>query len=99
MIPLDRFFDPRFEEFEEWDEQLARHTWFKDAIKDPRTGLSEQERIVIQLTVAGFNQKDIGRVIGKGQSQVSRNKEHAMAKLKDKLKRDVQEGRFYLDEQ
>lgn len=99
MIPLDRFFDPRFEEFEEWDEQLARHTWFKDAIKDPRTGLSEQERIVIQLTVAGFNQKDIGRVIGKGQSQVSRNKEHAMAKLKDKQKRDVREGRFYLDEQ
>lgn len=84
-IPLEKFIDPHFEEFEEWEERKSRLTWLDNAVET----LSQEERVVIQLTRAGVYQEDIARVIAKGQSSVSRIKIRALEKLTKKLKDDI----------
>lgn len=94
MIPKEKFLDPSFEKFEEWDEYEGRRTWLARAIE----GLPEGHRIVMQLTLAGVYQDNIGLVIGKGQSQVSRLKFSAVKILKRKLEEDIKEGRFFIND-
>lgn len=94
MIPKEKFLDPSFEKFEEWDEYEGRRTWLSRAIE----GLPEEHRIVMQLTLAGVYQDNIGLVIGKVQSQVSRLKLSAVKILKKKLEEDIKEGRFFIND-
>lgn len=48
-------------------------------------GLKDEERLVILETLKGTQQVDIGAIIGRGQSQISRFKLSAMQKIRDAL--------------
>lgn len=55
------------------------------AIDDPDTGLTDEEHIVINMTMGGYPQTAIGEVIGVCQSQVSKRYKSALSKLKAAL--------------
>ena len=55
------------------------------AIDDPDTGLTDEEHIVINMTMGGYPQTAIGEVIGVSQSQVSKRYKSALSKLKAAL--------------
>lgn len=98
MIPLEKFRDPNMDGFEEWDLRRSRHEWLDKALNDPKTGLTEQERMVIQLTGQGLPQIKIGLIIGLCQSDVSKRKSTAMAKLQTALAQLRAEGPCALDD-
>lgn len=97
MVKAEQISDSSMEQFEEWDLRKARRTWLDRAINDPETGLTDQERIVMQLTIMEIPQTKIGKIIGTAQSEVSKKKTSAMQKLKATLARMRDAGDFSLD--
>ena len=85
------------DQFEEWDLLRARKSWLNRAIDDPETGLTDQERIVMQLTIMEIPQAKIAPSLGTVQSEVSKKKTSAMQKLKAALARMRDAGDFSLD--
>ena len=97
MIPLEKFLDPNMDGFEEWDLHEARRSWLDKVIDEPATGLSDRERIVIRLTIAGFPQVHISQVVKVNQSCVSTTKTSAMTKIKAALTRAREHSPCFLD--
>ena len=64
------YYETGYAEIERWDEREYYYAKLKKAMEK----LPEKYRIVLQLTMAEFSQDQIGQVIGKSQSQVSRLK-------------------------
>ena len=97
MIKTEQISDSSMDQFEEWDLLRARKSWLDRAIDDPETGLTDQERIVMQLTIMEIPQAKIGKIVGTAQSEVSKKKALAMEKLKAALARRRDAGDFSLD--
>lgn len=97
MVKPEQVSDSSMEQFEDWDLRKARHTWLDRAIDDPETGLTDQERIVMQLTIMEIPQAKIAPILGTVQSEVSKKKTSAMQKLKAALARMRDAGDFSLD--
>jgi len=57
----------------------------RKAIDDPQTGLTDQENVIIKMTLDGVSQKEIGRTIGISQGEVSKRYNSALPKLKAAL--------------
>ena len=97
MIKTEQISDSSMDQFEEWDLLRARKSWLDRAIDDPETGLTDQERIVMQLTIMEIPQAKIAPILGTVQSEVSKKKTSAMQKLKAALARMRDAGDFSLD--
>ena len=97
MIKAEQISDSSMDQFEEWDLLRARKSWLDRAIDDPETGLTDQERIVMQLTIMEIPQAKIAPILGTVQSEVSKKKTSAMQKLKAALARLRDAGDFSLD--
>ncbi|WP_289026685.1 sigma-70 family RNA polymerase sigma factor [uncultured Flavonifractor sp.] len=66
---------------EEFWEHRDKLVWLQRAIDDPATGLTDEERKLVLLTMQGFTQYEIGDVIGISQSTVSVRLGRAIQKL------------------
>lgn len=66
--------------------------WLDWAVGDPETGLTDEERQVIQLSRNGYSQTEIGKIIGYCQSEISKRNTRAVQKLRDRLGAMIEDG-------
>ena len=67
-------------------ERASRAIALHKAIEDPKTGLTDDERKIIKMTLEGYSQTKIGKAIGFSQSVISVKYTQALAKLREALK-------------
>lgn len=70
----------------------SRVEWLDWAIGDSETGLTDEERQVLQYTRKGLSQTEISKAMGFVQSEVSKRKTRAVQKLRDRLGKMIEEG-------
>ena len=67
-------------------ERASRAITLHKAIEDPKTGLTDDERKIIKMTLEGYSQTKIGKTIGFSQGVISVKYTQALAKLREALK-------------
>lgn len=70
----------------------TRSEWLDWAVGDPETGLTDEERQVVQFTRRGFSQTEISKTMGFSQSEVSKRKTSSVQKLQNRLGKMIKEG-------
>ena len=70
----------------------TRSEWLDWADGDPETGLTDEERQVVQFTRRGFSQTEISKTMGFSQSEVSKRKTSSVQKLQNRLGKMIKEG-------
>ena len=75
-----------------WIMRKSRVEWLDWAIGDSETGLTDEERQVLQYTRKGLSQTEISKAMGFVQSEVSKRKTRAVQKLRDRLGKMIEEG-------
>lgn len=66
--------------------------WLDWAVDDPETGLTDEERQVIQMSRIGYSQTEIGKIIGYCQSEISKRNTRAVQKLRNRLGTMIEDG-------
>lgn len=73
-------------DLDETVERVSRVIALHKAIEDPKTGLTNDERKIIKMTLEGYPQTKIGKAIGFSQGVISVKYTQALAKLREALK-------------